>query len=83
MTVNCHLIIQSQQLPVDSVSLTNPILVVDYLEFGAKVFPLGHDRFNRTGICMIGFAFSILFYAEPYEHYEGNLYDIHIKLKEI
>ena len=80
------LLFQSQQLPVDSVSLTNPTLVNDYLEVSVKVFPLGQDHFNRTGIYMIGYAFSsqfsaYSFIARPYEHYEGNLYDIHIKLK--
>ncbi|KAL6329194.1 hypothetical protein AAG906_014803 [Vitis piasezkii] len=57
---------QSQQLPVDSVSLAD--LMKDsnnYLRLSLKVFPHGRDRFNRTGISMVGFALSNQTFKPP------------------
>nr|CAN68980.1 hypothetical protein VITISV_004150 [Vitis vinifera] len=75
---------QSQQLPVDSVFLAD--LMKDsnnYLQVSLKVFPHGRDRFNRTGISMVGFALSnqtfkppstfgpFYFNGEQYQYFEG------------
>ena len=50
---------QSTRLPVDSVSLSDPTKNLDdYLVITLEVFPLGKDRFNRTGISSLGFVFS-------------------------
>lgn len=49
-----------QNLPVDSVSLGDPLrnLITDYLEVSLKVFPYSSDRFNRTGVSKVAFAIS-------------------------
>ena len=86
---------QSQQFPVNSVSLSNPMKDSnDYLQVSLEVFPDGQDRFNRTGISMIGFALSnqtfkppsyfgpFFFIARQYQHFEGKSH-IHLKLIEI
>ena len=78
-------VFQSKQLPVDSVSLSNPMKnSYDYLLVSLEVFPHGQDCFNRTGISMIGFALSnqtfkpphefgpFYFDAEPYQFFGGN-----------
>ncbi|KAL7002110.1 hypothetical protein U1Q18_003263, partial [Sarracenia purpurea var. burkii] len=45
----------SNQLPVDSVSLSNPTIdIYSYLQFTILIFPSGQDQFNRTGISEIG-----------------------------
>ncbi|KAI9121130.1 hypothetical protein K1719_008163 [Acacia pycnantha] len=51
---------QSQNLPVDSVSLSNPLRnpSTDYLQLSLKVFPSSSDRFNRTGVSNIAFVIS-------------------------
>ncbi|KAL2460629.1 Leucine-rich repeat protein kinase family protein [Abeliophyllum distichum] len=50
---------QSNNLPVDSVSLSNPTKNLDdYLVLNLRVFPSGHNRFNRTAISGIGFMLS-------------------------
>lgn len=49
----------SHQLPVDSVSVSNPTTdSSDYLEFSLAVFPQRQERFNRSGISAIAFIFS-------------------------
>ncbi|KAG6652347.1 hypothetical protein I3843_05G000300 [Carya illinoinensis] len=76
---------QSAKLPVDSVSLSNPIRDSSMnLELSLEVFPSGQDRFNRTGISRIGFGLSsqsfkpptdfgpFYFIADPYGHYAGG-----------
>jgi hypothetical protein len=74
-------------LPVDSVSLHNPIKDSSTmnLNLSLDVFPSGKDRFNRTGILNIGSLFSdqtykppekfgtYYFLADPYGYYAGNL----------
>ncbi|XP_056163409.1 leucine-rich repeat receptor protein kinase HPCA1-like isoform X3 [Syzygium oleosum] len=50
---------QSNQLPVDSVSLSDPRKdSADYLELNLAVFPSEGVSFNRTGINSIGFVLS-------------------------
>ncbi|KAK3031343.1 hypothetical protein RJ639_035249 [Escallonia herrerae] len=45
----------SNQLPVDSVSLSNPTIdIYSYLQFTLQVFPSGQENFNRTGVSTIG-----------------------------
>ncbi|KAJ4840041.1 hypothetical protein Tsubulata_026940 [Turnera subulata] len=56
----------SLQLPVDSVSLSNPRRDVnDYLDLSLKIFPSGQDHFNATGISAIGFVLSNQTYKPP------------------
>ncbi|XP_071936043.1 leucine-rich repeat receptor protein kinase HPCA1-like [Coffea arabica] len=77
---------QSHQLPVDSVSLSNPSKNLDdYLTLSLEVFPSGLGYFNRTGISAIGFAlsnqtfkpppfFGPFFYrANGYQYFTGDL----------
>ncbi|KAJ9687773.1 hypothetical protein PVL29_016301 [Vitis rotundifolia] len=67
---------QSLKLPVDSVSLTNPRKDSnDSPEVSLQVFPFGQDRFNRTGISVVGSALSnqsapFYFKADLYQHFE-------------
>lgn len=76
---------QLHKKPVDSISLSNPRKnIYQYLELTLKIFPLGQDRFNRTGISDIGFLLSnqtykppamfgpYYFIADEYEHYVDN-----------
>ncbi|XP_028797387.1 probable leucine-rich repeat receptor-like protein kinase At5g49770 [Neltuma alba] len=77
---------QSQNLPVDSVSLSNPFrnASTDYFEVSLKVFPSSSDRFNRTGVSNIAFVISsqllkapkfflpYFFIADDYGYYAGN-----------
>ncbi|XP_030946979.1 probable leucine-rich repeat receptor-like protein kinase At5g49770 isoform X2 [Quercus lobata] len=59
--------LQSFALPVDSVSLSNPI-VNSYgnIELSLEVFPSGQECFNQTAITMVGFALNNLsFYPPP------------------
>jgi hypothetical protein len=77
---------QNFSLPVDSVSLNNPIKdSTKNLKLSLEVFPSGQDRFNRTGISIIGSLLSgqtfqpprdfgsYYFLADPYGYYAGNL----------
>jgi hypothetical protein len=78
---------QNFSLPVDSVSLSNPIRDSSTmnLDLSLDVFPSGQDRFNRTGILNIGSLFSdqtfkppegfgpYYFLAYPYGNFAGNL----------
>ena len=84
---------QSVQLPVDTVSLSNPRMdPFQYLLLNLGVFPHGEDSFNRTGISMIGFVFSnqtfkppkelfgpYFFSGDKYEHFSGNAHAIELK----
>lgn len=57
---------QSSQLPVDSVSLSNPWKdPSQYLEISLALFPSGQDSFNRTGVSRIANAFSQPTYKPP------------------
>jgi hypothetical protein len=76
---------KSSDLPVDSVSLSNSIIdSFGYLGLSLEVFPSGDDRFNKTGITMIGYVLNILSFRPPrlfgfyfliastYDYYAGN-----------
>ncbi len=76
---------QSQKLPVDSVSLSNPYKdSSEQLEISLQVFPSGQDRFNGTEISLIAYVFSnqifkppegfgpFYFRANAHEFYTGN-----------
>ncbi|XP_037496990.1 LOW QUALITY PROTEIN: probable leucine-rich repeat receptor-like protein kinase At5g49770 [Jatropha curcas] len=66
---------RSNQLPVDSVSLSNPRKDSSlYLDLNLKIFPSGHDRFNRTIISGIGFVLSNQTFKPP--HMFGPYYYI-------
>ncbi|KAL2454570.1 Leucine-rich repeat protein kinase family protein [Abeliophyllum distichum] len=59
---------QSNNLPVDSVSLSNPTKNLDdYLVLNLRVFPSGQNRFNRTAISGIGFFLSNQTFKPPKE----------------
>lgn len=69
----------SLNLPVDSVSLSNPIKNIDdYLLLSLSIFPSGLDYFNRTGISGIGFMLSNQTFKPPKEYgpffFIGNSY---------
>ncbi|KAI7738589.1 hypothetical protein M8C21_014575, partial [Ambrosia artemisiifolia] len=50
---------RTSQLPVDSLSLSNPRRNLDdYLLIDLQIFPAGDERFNRTGLLDIGFSLS-------------------------
>lgn len=58
---------QSNHLPVDSLSLSQPTKNSDkYLEINLAVFPSGGERFNRSGISQIGFILSNQTYKPPH-----------------
>ncbi|XP_059461837.1 leucine-rich repeat receptor protein kinase HPCA1-like [Corylus avellana] len=76
---------QSYDLPVDSVSLSNPTIdSFGYLGLSLQVFPSGDDRFNKTGITMIGYVLNNLSFRPPrlfgpyfliasiYDYYAGS-----------
>ncbi|KAE9446773.1 hypothetical protein C3L33_21337, partial [Rhododendron williamsianum] len=57
---------QSNQLPVDSVSLSNPTTNTDnYFVISLEVFPSGQDSFNRTGISGIASVLSNQIFDPP------------------
>lgn len=56
---------ESNRLPVDSVSLSHPNMSSDYFVVNLEIFPSGDERFNRSGISVIGFAFSSQTYRPP------------------
>ncbi|XP_022716295.1 LOW QUALITY PROTEIN: probable leucine-rich repeat receptor-like protein kinase At5g49770 [Durio zibethinus] len=61
---------QSHQVPVDTVSLSNPRMdSFEYLLVNLSVFPFGPNSFNRTGISMIAFAFSNQSFKPPPEFF--------------
>ncbi|XP_016473458.2 leucine-rich repeat receptor protein kinase HPCA1 [Nicotiana tabacum] len=75
---------QNRQLPVDSVSLSNPTKNLDdYLVIHLQVFPSIQDYFNRTGVSGIGFVLSnqtfkppstfgpFFFIGEGYKYFDG------------
>ncbi|CAN4110817.1 unnamed protein product [Withania somnifera] len=75
---------QKRQLPVESVSLSNPTKNLDnYLVIHLQVFPSGQDFFNRTGVSGIGFVLSnqtfkppssfgpFFFIGEGYKFFDG------------
>uniref|UniRef100_A0A5B6ZV52 non-specific serine/threonine protein kinase n=1 Tax=Davidia involucrata TaxID=16924 RepID=A0A5B6ZV52_DAVIN len=77
---------QSQYLPVDSVSLSDPTIDLDnYLRLNLEIFPSGQDHFNRTGISEIGFVLSnqtfkpplmfgpYVFHASSYVYFAGGI----------
>ncbi|KAH7835190.1 hypothetical protein Vadar_023687 [Vaccinium darrowii] len=77
---------QSNQLPVDSVSLSNPTTDTDhYFMITLEVFPSGQDHFNQTGISGIAHVLSnqtfdlpstygpLFFIGDPYSYFaEGS-----------
>ncbi|XP_037496979.1 probable leucine-rich repeat receptor-like protein kinase At5g49770 [Jatropha curcas] len=70
---------RSNQLPVDSVSLSNPRKDSSlYLDLNLKIFPSGHDRFNRTIISGIGFVLSNQTFKPP--HMFGPYYFIILQM---
>ncbi|KAK6263924.1 hypothetical protein SCA6_019358 [Theobroma cacao] len=59
---------QSHQLPVDSVSLSDPRMdLFEYHLLDLAVFPYGQSSFNRTGIFMIAFVLSNPTFRAPRE----------------
>ncbi|KAK3031341.1 hypothetical protein RJ639_035247 [Escallonia herrerae] len=49
----------ANQLPVDSVSLSNPTIdLYSYLQFRLQIFPSGQDYFNRTVVSNIGYLLN-------------------------
>ncbi|KAI8531944.1 hypothetical protein RHMOL_Rhmol11G0175100 [Rhododendron molle] len=65
-------------LPVDSVSISNPSKNTDnYLLIRIEFFPYGQDHFNRTGISGIAFVFSNHTFKSPspYGPYSFRAYD--------
>uniref|UniRef100_A0A3Q7EQZ7 non-specific serine/threonine protein kinase n=1 Tax=Solanum lycopersicum TaxID=4081 RepID=A0A3Q7EQZ7_SOLLC len=75
---------QNRQLPVESVSLSNPTKNLDdYLVIHLQVFPSTQDFFNRTGVSGIGFVLSnqtfkppssfgpFFFIGEGYKYFDG------------
>lgn len=57
---------KSYKIPVDSVSLSNINRAPsNYLEMTLQVFPLDHDRFNRTAISTVGFMLSNQTFKPP------------------
>ncbi|KAK6263918.1 hypothetical protein SCA6_019352 [Theobroma cacao] len=77
---------QSHQLPVDSVSLSDPRMDPnEYFLLNLHAFPYGQESFNRTGISMIAFVFSnqtfkppdqlfgpYFFRGDKYEHFSDD-----------
>ncbi|MED6169101.1 hypothetical protein PIB30_018232 [Stylosanthes scabra] len=71
-------------LPVDTVSVSDPRKVELYLDLSLEVFPSGQDCFNRTGIINVGFVLSnqtykppapfgpFVFIADNYENYMAD-----------
>lgn len=75
----------TNNLPVDSVSLCNPILDgTAYLQVKLQVFPSGQDYFNRTGVSEVGNVLNrqlfplaayfgpFSFIQEIYEYFPGE-----------
>ncbi|XP_031120106.1 probable leucine-rich repeat receptor-like protein kinase At5g49770 isoform X2 [Ipomoea triloba] len=57
---------KSLQLPVDSVSLSNPTKNLDYyLVLYVQVFPNGQNHFNQTGVSALGFLLSYQNFKPP------------------
>ncbi|KAL6989251.1 hypothetical protein U1Q18_015003, partial [Sarracenia purpurea var. burkii] len=57
----------SDQLPVDSVSLSNPYInTIEYFVLSLEVFPSSQSSFNRTGISEIGFVLSNQTFKPPH-----------------
>ncbi|KAK4259713.1 hypothetical protein QN277_006018 [Acacia crassicarpa] len=58
---------QSHNLPVDSVSLSNPLWNSSsgYFRLNLNVFPSQSQRFNRTGVVSISFVLSNQIYKAP------------------
>ncbi|GLT65780.1 hypothetical protein SLA2020_381910, partial [Shorea laevis] len=61
---------KSNNLPVDSVSLSNPRMgPSNTLLLDLSIFPYGQDNFNRTGVSTIAFIFSNQSYKPPSKLY--------------
>ncbi|KAI8531949.1 hypothetical protein RHMOL_Rhmol11G0175300 [Rhododendron molle] len=72
--MNCF---QSNQLPVDSVSLSNPTTNTDnYFVISLEVFPSGQGSFNRTGISGIATVLSNQIFNPPSGSGYGPFYFI-------
>jgi hypothetical protein len=72
------------QLPVDSVSLSNPMTnLIGFVLLTLEVFPFGQEYFNRTGVSRMGFVLSnqtfkppddfgpFIFSSESYRYFSG------------
>ncbi|KAI3509165.1 hypothetical protein L1887_24212 [Cichorium endivia] len=58
---------ESNQLPVDSLSLSQPTKSSDdYLVINLDIFPSGGERFNRSGVSQIAFVLSNQIYKPPH-----------------
>ncbi|KAI4296839.1 hypothetical protein L6164_036759 [Bauhinia variegata] len=59
--------VRSQNLPVDSVSVSNPVKnsSTEYFYVTISFFPSQQDRFNRTGVSSIAFALANQIYKAP------------------
>ncbi|XAR56215.1 Non-specific serine/threonine protein kinase [Bertholletia excelsa] len=58
---------QRLQLPVDSLSLSNPTLsTASYFVLSLEVFPSNQDHFNRTGVSEIAFVLSNQTFKPPH-----------------
>lgn len=71
---------QKYQLPVDSVSLSNPHKdSTNYLKMTLQIFPSVEDRFNRTGAYSLGFVLSNQTYKPPSQfgpfYFVGDQYE--------
>lgn len=58
---------RKENIPVDSVSLSNPIKVTstDNFQLTLNVFPSQADRFNTTGVSTAAFVLSNQIYTPP------------------
>jgi hypothetical protein len=58
---------RKQNIPVDSVSLSNPFKdsSTDNFQLTLNVFPSQTDRFNTTGVSTVAFALSNQLYKPP------------------
>ncbi|KAI7741671.1 hypothetical protein M8C21_005369 [Ambrosia artemisiifolia] len=69
---------KSNQLPVDSVSVSNPTMNSNYFVMKLEIFPSGDEGFNRSGICHIGFLFTNQTFRPPPSFgpytFHGNTY---------
>lgn len=77
---------QSNKLPVDSVSLSNPAKNTDdYFVISVQVFPSGRDRFNITGVSGIAFVLSNQIFNPPPGYgpysFRGDTYEYFAGLK--
>ncbi|KAF5803156.1 putative protein kinase RLK-Pelle-LRR-VIII-1 family [Helianthus annuus] len=56
---------RSNQLPVDSVSISNPT-IGEYLQYRLHIFPSGEDYFTRSAVSSIGTVINRQLFSLPY-----------------